>query len=137
MFRPNDRNRAHAMSPSLRACGPIPTDVLPRLAWTRAQATHETCQLQKRLVDVILPLDEHTVAQRGFKLLADTIADDVLSRHVVCLSRHRDRVGELGRQINVNPRHPRFAHSELYLLDNESNVEMGLSAMVGNGFPNI
>ncbi|WMT75953.1 hypothetical protein [Bradyrhizobium sp. Ash2021] len=36
-----------------------------------------------------------------------------------------------------NPRHPRFAHSDLYLLDNGSNVEMELSAMVGNGFPNI
>jgi hypothetical protein len=125
------------MSPSFHACGPIPTDVFPRLAWTRAQATDETCQLQKCLVDVILPLDEHTVAQRGFELLADTIADDALSRHVVCLSRPRDRVGKLGRQINANPRHPRFAHSDLYMLDDESNVEMELSAMVGNGFPNI
>jgi hypothetical protein len=125
------------MSPSLRACGLIPTDVFPRLAWARAQATDETCQLQKRLVDIILPLDEHTVAQRGFELLADTIADDVPSRHVVCLSRPRDRLGKFGRQINVNPRHPRFAHSDLYLLDNGSNVEMELSAMVGNGFPHI
>jgi hypothetical protein len=132
MFRPSDRNRAHATSPSLRACEPISTDVFPRATWTRAQTTDETGQLQNRLVDVILPLDQHTVAQRGFKLLADTIADDVLSRHVVYLSRPRDRVGKLGRKINVNPRHPHFAHSDLYLLHNESNVEMELSAMVGN-----
>ena len=82
---------------SFRACGPIAADIFLRLAWARAQATDEACQLKKRLVDIVLALDEHTVTQRGFKLLADTIDDDFLMLYVAYLSRPGDRLRKLGR----------------------------------------
>ena len=87
MRQRHGRNRARAVLPSFGVRRVIAADICRRLARAGAQAADEPCEFEQRLIDVILPLDQHAMTQCRLAMLADAFADQFFSRHVVGCSR--------------------------------------------------
>jgi hypothetical protein len=94
----------------------VTADAFLQLARSGTQAANEARELDQRLVNIVLALHEHAMAQRGFKMLADAIIDYVLGRHVVRRGRPGDRGGKIGRDLDIEANRPRGSHPDLYLL---------------------
>jgi hypothetical protein len=75
-----------------------------------AQAPDQPCEFEQRLVDVILPLDQHTMTQCRLAMLANALADQFLNRYVVGCSRLAHGNSEIGREVYRKSGRHWFAH---------------------------